>query len=187
MGSRTFLEDEVSNTKARTDLYQKMVKVDSTAPTLEEHEAGAVTKLRYMKFREEQSSTSDLSFRIEAIQFPRSKSIMDIKTAKSEAQVGEILDKFLPSRELKLLLLERLKSMKTTLLKSDFFMQHEVIGSSLLIVHDTSSVSAHLIDLAKTIKSPTKLSHTIPWEMGNHEDGYLHGLSNLIRILESEL
>jgi len=103
-----------------------MVKVDPTAPTSEEHQSGAVTKLRYMKFREEQSSTSLLSFRIEAIQFPHTTSIMDVKTAKTESQVGEILDKFIPCREIKILLLERLKQIKNKLEKSEFFMQHEV-------------------------------------------------------------
>ena len=44
-----------------------MVKVDPSAPTKEEHEMKAVTKLRYMMFREQQSSTCILGFRIEAI------------------------------------------------------------------------------------------------------------------------
>ena len=44
-----------------------MVSVDPNAPSEEEHEAKAVTKLRYMTFREEQSSTCSLGFRIEAM------------------------------------------------------------------------------------------------------------------------
>ena len=44
-----------------------MVAVDPQAPTAEEHEAKAVTKLRYMQFREQQSSTCSQGFRIEAI------------------------------------------------------------------------------------------------------------------------
>lgn len=46
---RTFLETEVANNKARSDLYEKMVKIDPTAPTPEELEAKAITKLRYMQ------------------------------------------------------------------------------------------------------------------------------------------
>uniref|UniRef100_A0A0K8RBR5 Kinase n=1 Tax=Ixodes ricinus TaxID=34613 RepID=A0A0K8RBR5_IXORI len=44
MGTRTSLESEVQNAKSRTDLYEKMIKVDSHAPTSEEQEAKAITK-----------------------------------------------------------------------------------------------------------------------------------------------
>jgi hypothetical protein len=45
----------------------QMVKVDPNAPTKEENDLQAVTKLRYMTFREQQSSSCSLGFRIEAI------------------------------------------------------------------------------------------------------------------------
>lgn len=63
---RTFLESEVINPIQRKDLYQKMVKLDPTEPTDEERADCAVTKLRYMQFRERESSTATLGFRIEA-------------------------------------------------------------------------------------------------------------------------
>lgn len=44
-----------------------MIKVDASAPTSEEHEARAVTKLRYMDFRDNMSSSRSLGFRIEAL------------------------------------------------------------------------------------------------------------------------
>lgn len=46
---RTFLESEVKNPALRSDLYEKMVKIDPSAATAEEHDKGAITKLRYMQ------------------------------------------------------------------------------------------------------------------------------------------
>ena len=57
MGMRTFLESEINNSKLRADLYQKMVKIDPKEPTEAENAAGAITKLRYMQFRERESTT----------------------------------------------------------------------------------------------------------------------------------
>jgi len=47
--------------------YVQMVVVDPSAPSLEEHRNKAVTKLRYMQFREQQSSTCSQGFRVEAM------------------------------------------------------------------------------------------------------------------------
>jgi 1D-myo-inositol-triphosphate 3-kinase len=47
-----------------------------------------------------------------------------------------------------------------------------------------------MIDFAKTIPLPeglSVLSHDKVWTPGNHEDGYLIGLSNLITIFEEIL
>lgn len=65
---RTFLESEVSNTVKRKDLYKKMMEIDPNEPTEAEHSIEAITKLRYMQFRESKSSTATLGFRIEAAQ-----------------------------------------------------------------------------------------------------------------------
>lgn len=67
---------------------------------------------------------------------------------------------------------------------SEFFQSHEVIGSSLLFVHDKSQASIWLIDFAKTVELPQRvvIDHNSAWTVGNHEDGYLIGINNLIDI-----
>jgi len=61
----------------------------------------------------------------------------------------------------------------------------QVIGSSLLFVYDSSNQnSVHMIDFGKTIEvhPGIRVDHRSTWEEGNHEDGYLWGLDNLISM-----
>ncbi|KAH9375481.1 hypothetical protein HPB48_012924 [Haemaphysalis longicornis] len=159
IGLRTYLEEELAKARerspssARSDMYEKMVAVDPDEPTPEEHELKAVTKPRYMIWRETISSTASLGFRIEGIK-------------------GKYL--------------QRLRSLYNSLEQSEFFSTHEL---PLLFVHDRAGASVWLIDFAKTVSVPpgVNITHRQPWEVGNHEDGYLIGLSNLIGIFEELL
>lgn len=83
--------------------------------------------------------------------------------------------------------IQRLKAIRATLEHSDFFKSHEIIGSSLLFVHDKNNASVWLIDFAKTDRCPhtVNITHRMTWEVGNHEDGYLIGLNNIIDIFSS--
>ena len=70
------------------------------------------------------------------------------------------------------------------------FSPSQVVGSSLLFVHDASGKArVWMIDFGKTVPlpHPQTLDHRTPWVEGNREDGYLWGLDNLIDIFSSML
>merc|ERR1712142_834568 len=189
IGIRTYLEEELAKAKEkpklRKDMYEKMVQVDPKAPTEEEHRLKGVTKPRYMVWRETISSTATLGFRLEGIKNGDGTSSKDFKTTKTKAQVTEAFKNFTSScPETVKQYLERLSAIKEALQQSEFFKGHELIGSSLLFVHDKQKASIWLIDFGKTVPVPPGLSidHQSPWEVGNHEDGYLLGVQNLINI-----
>uniref|UniRef100_U5EQ64 Kinase n=1 Tax=Corethrella appendiculata TaxID=1370023 RepID=U5EQ64_9DIPT len=189
IGVRTYLEEELSKAKEkpklRKDMYEKMIQIDTNAPTDEEHRAKGVTKPRYMVWRETISSTATLGFRIEGIKKCDGTSSKDFKTTKSKDQIKTAFKEFTDSfPQAMQKYIQRLKAIRTTLEFSDFFKTHEVIGSSLLFVHDRRHASIWLIDFAKTITLPenVNISHSNKWQVGNHEDGYLIGINNLIDI-----
>lgn len=83
--------------------------------------------------------------------------------------------------------IQRLKAIRSALMNSQFFATHEVVGSSLLFVHDARHAGVWMIDFAKTLPLPKDLpniKHNAEWQVGNHEDGYLIGVNNLISIFE---
>ncbi|XP_018515835.1 inositol-trisphosphate 3-kinase B [Lates calcarifer] len=191
MGVRTYQEEELvkARTKAtlRNDMYQKMVKIDPSAPSAEEHAQKGVTKWRYLQWRDTTSSTSTLGFRIEGIMMEDGSVQRDFRKILTLAQVTEALLYFTRS-QLGILKAyhSRLLALSDALTNSPFFRTHEVIGSSLLFVHDHSSkASVWMIDFGKTTPAPdtSKLRHNVPWAEGSREDGYLIGLTSLITSL----
>ncbi|XP_055991808.1 inositol-trisphosphate 3-kinase B [Sorex fumeus] len=191
MGVRTYLEEELTKARKkpslRKDMYQKMVEVDPDAPTEEEKAQRAVTKPRYMQWRETISSTATLGFRIEGIKKEDGSVNRDFKKTKTREQVTEAFREFTQgNRNILVAYRDRLKDIRATLEISPFFKCHEVIGSSLLFIHDKKEqAKVWMIDFGKTTPLPEgqTLQHDIPWQEGNREDGYLSGLDNLISIL----
>ncbi|XP_037869416.1 inositol-trisphosphate 3-kinase homolog isoform X1 [Bombyx mori] len=188
MGTRTFLEDEVSNAHARADLYEKMVRLDPNAPTESEHAARAVTKLRYMQFREQRSSSAEQGFRIEAVKLPGEPALTDLQKIREPHQLAATVARFLGNDErARREIASRLREIRDHFERSDFFKSHEIVGSSIFIIYDDERVGAWLIDFAKTRKIPTgsQVNHRAPWQQGNHEEGFLFGLDRLIQTIET--
>lgn len=187
MGTRTFLETEVTNPSVREDLYEKMVKIDKDEPSAEEHRAKAITKLHYMEFREKQSSSADLGFRIEAVKIAGKKLENELQKVRQSDDVAKTLANFVcHNSDVCENLLIKLQSMRELLTCSKLFNHLEMIGSSLLILYDSNAqVGVWMIDFAKTVfLDKQKLTHVEPWTLGNREDGYLFGLDNLIQICQ---
>eukprot|EP00049_Salpingoeca_infusionum_P023043 m.10079 g.10079 ORF g.10079 m.10079 type:complete len:378 (-) comp5525_c0_seq1:322-1455(-) len=188
MGVRTFQEQEVSKTKLRPDLLQKMIKLDPSEPTEEEKEHG-ITKARYMMFREGLSSTCTLGFRVEAIQKNGQPAVSDFQRVREEGDVKRVLGSFLPDDRVlratvRKKLLATMTELLSTLIESPFMKHHELIGSSLLFIYDkTGKAGVWMIDFGKTSKCDWALKHDVPWKMGTREDGYLIGFQNLFQLL----
>ncbi|XP_055340078.1 inositol-trisphosphate 3-kinase A-like [Paramacrobiotus metropolitanus] len=192
IGIRTYLEDELTKARKkpelRPDMYQKMIELDRNAPTAEEHAQKAVTKPRYMQWRETLSSSASLGFRVEGIKKLDGFSSKDFKFTKSRQDVITTLKMFTDcNKDVIQMYILRLRVLKKALLESRFFAAHEVIGTSLLFIHDKDNLAGiWMIDFAKTVPLPADVhvDHVRPWEEGNHEDGYLFGLNNLIDCFE---
>ncbi|XP_014052364.1 inositol-trisphosphate 3-kinase C isoform X1 [Salmo salar] len=195
MGTRTYLEEELVKARERPqprqDMYEKMVDVDPEAPTAEERALQAVLKTRYMQWRETLSSTTTLGFRIEGLKKADGVCNTNFKRTKSREEVMQALQDFVGCSALILKgYLRRMKDLRLVLETSIFFRTHEVVGSSLLFVHDsTGKTGVWMIDFGRTVPLPPPLTldHRTPWIEGNREDGYLWGLDNLIDILTDML
>ncbi|XP_013794221.2 inositol-trisphosphate 3-kinase A-like isoform X2 [Limulus polyphemus] len=191
IGLRTYLEEELAKAKEelklRKDMYEKMVQIDPSEPTEEERSLKAITKPRYMVWRESISSTATLGFRVEGIKRADGSSSKDFKKTKTKDQVLAALRTFTHGYPNAVkTYLNRLMDINSVLETSEFFASHELIGSSLLFVHDMKNANVWLIDFAKTRRLPLNvhISHRDPWQMGNHEDGFLVGLKNLIELFQ---
>eukprot|EP00406_Dinophysis_acuminata_P000256 CAMPEP_0179212886 /NCGR_PEP_ID=MMETSP0797-20121207/1356_1 /TAXON_ID=47934 /ORGANISM="Dinophysis acuminata, Strain DAEP01" /LENGTH=358 /DNA_ID=CAMNT_0020918551 /DNA_START=1 /DNA_END=1078 /DNA_ORIENTATION=- len=100
LGIRSFGESEVTNTKLRPDLYQRLAALDPDAPTEEERKAEACTKYRWMSWNDGQTTLKRLGFRIDGIarkgQVPKSE-LRQIQTLSDMAHC--IIKHFLPRLE----------------------------------------------------------------------------------------
>ncbi|CAM4689279.1 inositol-trisphosphate 3-kinase C [Caretta caretta] len=193
MGVRTYLEEELEQARQRPrlrcDMYEKMVAVEPGAPTPEEHAQRAVLKPRYMQWRESLSSTSTLGFRIEGIKKADGTCSTNFKKTRLPEQVVQALGDFVDGdRTILATYLGRLEELRAALEQSEVFKTHEVVGSSLLFVHDrTGLAKVWMIDFGKMVPlaGGQTLTHRLPWVEGNREDGYLWGLDNLIAIFST--
>eukprot|EP00747_Dinoflagellata_sp_TGD_P155576 gnl/TRDRNA2_/TRDRNA2_177592_c0_seq5.p1 gnl/TRDRNA2_/TRDRNA2_177592_c0~~gnl/TRDRNA2_/TRDRNA2_177592_c0_seq5.p1 ORF type:complete len:548 (+),score=118.57 gnl/TRDRNA2_/TRDRNA2_177592_c0_seq5:102-1745(+) len=201
LGIRTYLETECDNPKPRPDLYEKMVKMYPHELRSSDHEAKAVTKHRWMSVRDSNSTIGTLGYRIDGVAGYRRRARQEIDDElvaacsrddtccvfRAFAEAAATDDGETPGgpdgHRIAAQLLEQLRQMNEALKKSPFIRDREFIGSSILLVADaTGRTGVFWIDFAKTHLVPEgmTITHQRPWEQGNHEDGIILGLDNLI-------
>lgn len=192
MGTRTYLEEEGSSSKLRVDLAAKLHAIDPTVLSEQQRTEG-ITKLFYLQQRDSYASSQSLGLRIEGISRPGkpfTSSKVDFKRLKEPEELVRALCFYVGGNSaVHRAFAKALDELAADLRTSPWFMQRELVSSSLLFVHDVGdtngdSVRLRLIDFAKTAELPDgrSLSHEVPWEAGNHEDGYLIGMDSLCRL-----
>ena len=191
MGVRTFTEHDVSSDDVRDDLLQKMLKVDPDSATAEELAQGGISKLRYLQFRESSTTSSKFGYRIDAVRLcdeavdAACPDLDDLRTIVTEDKAQDIVQDFLQQRpELRSSFYQQLDELRQTMEKCPIFMRHSFIRTSLLFIYSnaTNKTSINVIDLSRAYNAQRDLNHRSVWQSGNHEDGYLTGLDNLIRL-----
>lgn len=208
LGTRTFLEKECQNMKLRPDLYKRMSELYPEDITDEDRVAEAITKHRFMQARDANTTISKLGYRVDGIAGYRAKSRKEVADELSKFRtIEDTCSAFhafvevcatndgqtegkrdILSLAIAKAILCNLANLCAAAEKSQFVKQHELIGSSILVVADASGqVGVFWIDFAKTnlMAEGGGLSHRAAWEMGNHEDGVQFGLDNLVRAWSS--
>ncbi|CAK0857808.1 unnamed protein product [Prorocentrum cordatum] len=203
LGIRTFLESECDNPKPRNDLYKRMCELYPEDLTTEEREKQAITKYKWMSSRDAHTTISSLGFRVDGIAGYRKKprELLDQTIAKmiTHEDVIAVLAEFahvaatddgdcehedIVSVDIAEEMLQQLEELYHACVESAFVKAHEFIGSSLLLIADAyGNVGVSWIDFAKThfVAEGEELTHRTPWNIGNHEDGVLTGLTNLLQ------
>jgi len=203
VGSRTFLESECMNKKPRADLFAKMLQNGlSEYLTEEEQRVEQITKYRYLSTEDANTTSVELGYRIEGIAGYRRRSRSRVKSelrairnqddvrpqfqqfaeicATNDGQSEESEDE-VSAATVARRIESRLRQFSAAAQCSAFVAQHEIIGSSVLLVADsTGHADVYWIDFAKTFPCSTGITHRSPWSLGNHEDGFFGGLENLM-------
>eukprot|EP00419_Tripos_fusus_P008051 CAMPEP_0172685872 /NCGR_PEP_ID=MMETSP1074-20121228/20542_1 /TAXON_ID=2916 /ORGANISM="Ceratium fusus, Strain PA161109" /LENGTH=392 /DNA_ID=CAMNT_0013505093 /DNA_START=159 /DNA_END=1337 /DNA_ORIENTATION=- len=204
LGIRSFTEAEVTNTKLRSDLFAQMLNFHPDDITEEEHNAQACTKYRWMKLNDAKSTLGTLGFRMDGLENGRCKfRKKELRALGSLQDVAEkIVQEFLPPMsglnsttspplQTAFNTLQRLCDLRAAMMASDIFRNNEFVGCSLLFVADARGPRAgvYLIDFAHTTPVPSGMNvdHRSQWKPGNHEDGILLGMDNVIACWERVL
>jgi len=186
LGSVTFLASEANISKLRSDLFDKMVKIDKNAPDEIERQRSSITKDRYLRFRDSRSTSANLAFRIEGLRLRSGEKIEKclLNRIGNEDTVLRFLKVFLDESpisklETRNLLYEKIQKIKIIAQSSIFLQDHVFIGTSLLFILDEDTVEVKLIDFAKV--RPERILEENQNSKANSE--WFRGVDNILRLL----
>jgi len=115
----------------------------------------------------------------------------ELASASDREDIDRIFAAFLaPRPAVRELLAAQIRELIAALEHSDWFMSRAVVMASLLLVYDADPASglqearARIIDLThcKKLEEGETITHRLPYERGNHEEGFLTGLDNLLSV-----
>lgn len=197
LGMRTFLRKEVLNTKARADLFQKMLTHCPADLTSDEIKAKAITKFRYLTCRDASSTSGMFGFRVSGTAGCSGGASQPFESDSGEAVDAAFLD-FAKSAAKQMgpgpaqiaeKLVQELRHFRSALETSRFVRHHECVGTSVLLVADAELGYCRVfwIDFAKSCacECAQGLTHRAAPSEGTQEEGLLIGVDNLIAAWES--
>jgi len=193
LGRRTFQECELLSTKPRPDLFEKALKLFPDRLDEPENRSRSMTKARFMTLRDASTTIGSLGYRIDGVsnysEAEQTHAEAGVASAINAAHTKELFIGFAKAASSESAsalsvaqrIVGQLSELREKLEESEFVASHEFVGSSLLFVAGSEPRVAW-IDFAKSTPLPagSKVTHRAEWTCGNHEDGLLFGLDNLL-------
>ena len=209
IGTRSFHES-TENNERKTSYVHYVLDLDPTH-TFNQHDlVNGITFDEYRQIINDFTTSARLGFRIEGLSLYNANGTcekLDGDYFKKTVRTNEDIDAFFGTffmgrrdgygkvladlKRLKTALSERKvstfgyflfsRTKISTQFKSEWFFQHEMICTSLLIILSDNGNTLKMIDFGKTKKHTNKrINHDRKWTRGTNEDGFLIGLNNLI-------
>ncbi|KAI1710770.1 inositol polyphosphate kinase domain-containing protein [Ditylenchus destructor] len=133
------------------------------------------------------SSTALLGFRIEGTRLPGQIVTKGYERLHAREDVQDVLLKHVGQPAILRQLCTKLRQLRSAIENSNFFRTHEVIGNSILVVHDGERCGLWMIDFANTLRLKDSAVRVELDHRSDSSDGYLKGVDALISILEERL
>ena len=192
LGTRSFHES-TGNDERKLSYVRYIHELDPSHQFAADDLANGITFDAYRQLVNDYSTSARLGYRIEGVSrysanggstCEKTDGDWLKKTIRTDQQIEAFFASFFTSRREGLIaVLEQLKTLRDRLSQSEWFYQHELICTSLLIVLADNGHTVKLIDFGKARKHTNKrIHHDRHWSRGSNEDGVLIGLDNLINM-----